>query len=547
MANSYDTTPNNFPKGESVKSVTQYLDLAGLTTFWGKAKSYIDDQDKALYAQVTSDIQAADSAMRKYVESLEVNGITVTTDAKEGQLGTELSVEITGKDITVGENGGDTYKNLKVDAAIAGVDTRLKAVETELNEGVVNQLTITATHDTTADDPAKEWLKVTTGAGPQTGNVSIDFDDTAIDQKFEDLDAEISDLIANAGVTNVKVVDVDNADGKTDYTGRSGLVEISLDGTKTGTVTGDASYERGDITITLDETELDTALDNIDTAIATEIADRKEDIALLAGTGYTPANGDTAGTWSESVKYTNIAEISERLADIDEDLVTKITEGTSTENFVTLAVGGADGSGDKEITITLDDSALKDYTDQNEGNWKALNDLKVNDKAIITVTTTVDAEGKESQVTVTKNSIVLDSSNINREGTTTTIEEALEEHDQKLRALVEATEFVGVVAWDPTAVTIGAGVNDNGVIDYPISGTNVPEGLKMQNGDIILTADGKEYILDANAIGGAKFVELGDTSNEVSRISALEDWVDKNYITAAEINALDWNAPASFK
>ena len=90
MANSYDTTPNNFPKGESVKSMTQYLDLAGLTAFWGKAKTYIDDQDKALYTQVTADILKADSDMRKYVETLEVNGVKVTTNAKEGQLGTEL-------------------------------------------------------------------------------------------------------------------------------------------------------------------------------------------------------------------------------------------------------------------------------------------------------------------------------------------------------------------------------------------------------------------------------------------------------------------------
>lgn len=545
MANSYDTAPNNFPKDGAAKSMTQYLDLAGLTSFWGKAKSYIDDQDKALYAQVTKDIQASDLAMRKYVETLEVNGVKVTTDAtydQDGNLtsaGKELSVEITGKEITVGKNGGDTYKDSKVDAAIADVDSRLSTVETELNEGVVNTLTITATHDTTADDPAKEWLKVTTN-NTTTGDITVDFNDTAIDQKFEDLDAEIADLIANAGVTNVKVVDVDNADGKADYTGRSGLVEISLDGTKTGTVSGDASFERGDITITLDETELDTALDNIDTAIATEVADRKEDIGLLAGAGYTPADGANAGAWSADVKYKNIAAISERLADIDEDLVTKITEGASKENFVTLAVGGADGSGDKEITITLDDSALKDYTDHNDANLKALDGLTINGQAIISAKV---PEGGE-YVTVAKQNIVLDASNINRQGQDVSIEDALEEHDQKLRALVEATEFVGVVTWDPTKATVGAGVDDHGVTDYPISGEGVPADLKMQNGDIILTSDGKEYILDAKA---GKFVELGDTSNEVSRITALENWVDKNYITANDINALDWTPLASFK
>lgn len=94
--------------------------------------------------------------------------------------------------------------------------------------------------------------------------------------------------------------------------------------------------------------------------------------------------------------------------------------------------------------------------------------------------------------------------------------------DKKVAALASATTFAGVVEWDPKNATVGEGVADDaGVKAYPIT----VDGVKvadLQNGDVVIKGD-KEYVLDAN---NNKFVELGDTTQEVSRIGALETTIN---------------------
>lgn len=110
-------------------------------------------------------------------------------------------------------------------------------------------------------------------------------------------------------------------------------------------------------------------------------------------------------------------------------------------------------------------------------------------------------------------------------GSITALSEGLVTAVDKISALISATEFVGVVSWDPANVAIGTGVAANGVTSYPITGKNgtvVPADTKLQNGDIVIF-ENKEYILDATA---GEFVELGDTTAEATRLTNIEAWIN---------------------
>lgn len=299
---------------------TYYLDVAGLTTFWGKVKEYVNAQDNALRTAVKTKIDNNDAAIRSYIESLEINGLLVNSDKTEGKLGTALTLTIDGDKIKVlgeknnkGENqtpaaekawtiGGnwDTNKSARgnsysdgeftIESALANVDARLDAVQGELLEGVVSGLVVDTKHgDYTADTEdggKKEWVKVTGSAVdtiPEVGNapykrgdLTIVIDDTAINTQFNGIDSKIADLEANAGVTDIKVTDIDH-----NTTTNKGLVEISLKGTKTtdGNTVTDAegqtgALRRGQIEIILDESGLDEKLDGIDSKI-NALVDRK--------------------------------------------------------------------------------------------------------------------------------------------------------------------------------------------------------------------------------------------------------------------------------
>lgn len=550
MANTYDTTPKNFESG-AAQSITRYLDLAGLTTFWGKVKDYVDTQDSALWTAAKNKIDADDTAVRSYIESLTVNGVEVDSNKSADAEGTSLSVEINashidvdydGKEGTTAPDGGYT-----VQTAIADIDTRLDAVQTELAEGVVSGLIVDATHGTYAE-ATKAWVDVTevgtnnngTDDVFQTGDIKIVVDDTAINEKFVAIDQEIADLEANAGVTNIKVVDV-NEETATN----KGLVEISITGTKAaaGEQAGNSDFHRGDITITLDESGLDEKIDGIDATVADEIADRKADSSLLAGDGAEiGADGKLAWkTGDDAVTYQNISDISARLDEIDADLVTKIEEGSSVENYVTFEVTPSAAEGDKSISLTINDSSLADYIAANENNLTKLADtaiaettnkaLTVNGKSIITVTPgELDGDKVKTQVAVVGSSITLTTEDINRPGDGgKQLEEQLVEYDNKIAALASATHFRGVTE---------SAITDGGTETVKIDGKD----LVPEEGDIVISmnSDGDEGKSREYIWSNGKWYELGDTTAEAARLTKVENWIDTNFITVADIEGLNW-------
>lgn len=594
MANSYDTTPINFPTGSQVKSETRYLDLAGLTSFWNKAKTYIDKHDKQVFDKLNEQSDNYNAAIRAYIETLTVNGIQVTTDKDvEGNngVGFNLDMELGGEHIKVrkvadgsadvawdvtkewsdNKNArGYSYSDgvWKVDDAIENIDARLDAVQAELLEGVVSGLNVTTTHgeynsgtgdDETDDVPNKAWVNVTGSAvspDKQVGDLTIDIDDTAINDKFNALDEEIDFLVANAGVTNIQVTDVDGA-----TTNNKALVELSLRGTKLadGTLTNANDFEaegvtdvlrRGNIDLILDETALDEKLDAVDTTIATEIADRKEDVANLSGSGYTVADGATAGAWSDDVKYQDITVLSERLAEIDENLVAKIVDGNDpvdgghgdlnaqNEKYVSFTVdesstsnGGA-GKNDKNIVLTLNDTKLQDFIGSLNSQLAVLNDFKINDHTAITSVVNTDGDGY-GNIAITKNDITLTTEHINRPSGAE-LETTLSGYDAKITALASATHFRG--AYDTISEACEA-IKDQGDVvivgnkEYVYYDPAVTDADYQPNGDFK-----PEYVVKDSCL-----VELGDTEAETQRIAALEYWVDNNFITTADIDGLDWS------
>lgn len=574
MANNY--LGKNFPtslESQADGVTTKYLNLQGLADFWAKTKGYVDAQDLKLFNAAKAKIDDNDAAVRAYIESLTVNGNLVGSNKAEGQLGTELSVTIDGNDILVSGEAGDKveipvygsegytldkasngYVGYKVDEAFANVDARLDGIEKELVEGVVNSLEVKTergdyveyTKDenggvstsTTVTD--KVWVSISkegsegdNGFAKSTGDIVFTVDDTAINEKFGKLDEEINELVANAGVTNIAVSDVDGAENN-----RKGLVEISLQGTKdpvgvNSAYVGDGS-KRGDILITLDETALDDALDQIDTTIADEIADRKQNVQFLAGDNAVIDSTTGEISWKPDTQtYGSLTAVSARLDEIDNDLVTAIEDKTQNEKYVSFDVKKSAESGDKSIELTLDDAKLQEYITKNEANLSALGDtadgqnkvLKVNGHTLITVTPGSNADYPQN--TVSSESITLTTKDINRDPSNKNLEEQLADYDAKLDALTTATHFRGVYNSLAEAKTeIGDDLDFGDIVI-----------IKTDSGD-------KEYIYNADPTKGgyvydeSQWVELGDTSVENQRIQKLETWVDNNIISQSEIYAL---------
>lgn len=585
MANKFETAPNNFG---TPKSETRYLDLAGLTSFWAKVKTYVDTADKQVFDKLNEQSDNYNAAIRAYIESLTVNGQDVVSSKTDG-VGTDLTVTIGGEDIAVRRDAdsaddvewdvtkdwdvnkaarGHSYSDgaWKIDDAIENIDARLDAVQSELLEGVVSGLNVTSTHgtynngtDTDTDDVAnKKWVAVTGKAystSKQVGDLTLNIDDTAINDQFNSLDEKINFLEANAGVTNIKVTDIDDT-----QTTNKGLVELSLKGTKlpTGENNTDANgvtdaLRRGDIEIILDESVLDDKLDKVDLAVATEVDDRKEDVGNLAGTGYTIAAGTTAGAWSADVSYQNITAISDRLDQIDDNLVTKIVDGNDAvegghgdlnaenEKYVSFAVAETStGNGnDKIITLTLDDEKLQEYVEANEVNIAELADLDINGLKPVAVTTTGTGAYQQNKITVSR--IDLTTEHIHRPSATegqpgANLETTLEAYDAKMTALASATHFRGRYTTIAEAL---AAIKDQGDVviignkEYVYYDDAVTDEDYAANGDF-----NADYVVKEGCL-----VELGDTEAETQRIGAIETWIDNNYITVADINALDWEAP----
>jgi hypothetical protein len=556
MANNY--LGKNFGKFSDEANAdgitTKYLNLQGLTDFWGKIKTYVDDQDTTLFNAAKTKIGNVDSALRSYIETLTINGQQIISDKAEGKLGANLTVEIGGEDIKVNHNGtaaaegekyagniGETTNKYTVREAFADVDTRLDAMEKAIGENIINAIEVVDTPAGTEAKPTPNYVSFTkeTSGDAKNGDytVKLTVDETKLDTKIAALDEQITELEANAGVAGIRVVDTDSVVEGEKHTN---LVEISLETLKVNDrsdvdVQGSdgETYYKSLVTLKVDETGLAQDLNEIDTAISTEVADRKEDVKNLAGDGYTVADGATAGAWGTGVTYNNITDISERLDQIDANLVTTIdvvdTDATGAPNWVAFTKEDkANDNGDNTVTLTVDESKLGEYITKNEANLSALSGLTVNGHEVITVTPA--AEGAtHPQVTVAHTDVVLSTADITRNTVagaagTKNLEDQLTEYDNKLAALASATHFRG--KYDSLDLAVAA-VKDQG--DIVIVGLKEYVYYDAAQGDDFTA----EYVPSK-----ANFVELGDVEEEQTRIENLEDWVDTNIISSTEIDTI---------
>lgn len=565
--------------------VNKYLNLEGLSSFWTKAKQYITNSQDAQTTAITNAYISEDNAIRDFIGTLSINGhklakYTAGAENAPGTLALESDLVIDSADVplteaakaalkegnvvAVGGNGVAYAKAETVDAGLIQLDTRMDAVETAFKQGVVNNLTTTVTHASYAggndypvegEKSAKAWVKVTENA-KAVGEVSVNIDDTAINAKMTTIDQEIATLQANAGVVGIKVVDSPAKDGDaTDNYVKFTMSPIGVNGgnpdanvDKEGVGAG---YSKGYIELTVDETGLDNKITSITTDLSDEIADRKADVALLAGNrGAIGEDGKFA--WDESkftgtVKYDNISTIAQRLETIDSSVVTKVTvvdnpgagSADADKDLITFTSSAAEnGTGD--IVLTLDHDKLNKRIQAIDTLDAEFAKFSVNGHNLFTKTS---GDGV-SPVTGTAAAVTLYATDIKRgsgdsDADKATIAQTFTTLEGKIAALASATEFKGVVSWDPTKVTITAnGVDAAGVAQYKITGDGVTGEVIMQNGDIVITGGtdtlSKEYILDA---AKSKFFELGDTTSEQTQLTEIQNWINAP-ITESEIAAL---------
>lgn len=385
-----------------------------------------------------------------------------------------------------------------------------------------NATKVASSHGTVADkvesslhSTSATWVNVTEAADA-AGTTTYTVDDSNINKQFGYIDAQMAEIKANAGVTGIKVVDADNAED-------GDFVKLTFDGSKNG----ENGFEKGDVTITLDNSKLDAKVTELETADSNEAASREADVRLLAGTAYTAGTAGNVGSWAEdgSPTYKSITELSNRLVAIDNSIVTKVTVVDASEDktkYVTLSSDAENGTGD--ITLTFDDTKLE----------KKIVDLVQADTDETTARKTADALLAGDGWDATNGNAW---SSAPTYATIATLSQKLVSAEGKIDALSSATHFRGVV----TALPEKALEN----LDY---------------GDIIIVqADGasKEYIYNADpeaeghVYSKDNWVELGDTKEEETRLSYLETWVGDgvasgSYITNADINAMfadGWSLP----
>ena len=565
--------------------VNKYLNLEGLSSFWTKAKQYITNSQDAQTTAITNAYISEDNAIREFIGTLSINGhklakYTVGAENAPGTLALESDLVIDSADVpltdaakaalkegnvvAVGGSGVAYAKAETVDAGLIQLDTRMDAVETAFKQGVVNNLTTTVTHASYAggndypvdgEKSAKAWVKVTENA-KAVGEVSVNIDDTAINAKMTTIDQEIATLQANAGVVGIKVVDSPAKDGDaTDNYVKFTMSPIGVNGGNSDANVDKegvgAGYSKGYIELTVDETGLDNKITSITTDLSDEIADRKADVTLLAGNrGAIGEDGKFA--WDESkftgtVKYDNISAIAQRLETIDSSVVTKVTvvdnpgadSADADRDLITFTSSAAEnGTGD--IVLTLDHDKLNKRIQAIDTLDAEFSKFSVNGHNLFTKTS---GDGV-SPVTGTAAAVTLYATDIKRgsgdsDADKATIAQTFTTLEGKIAALASATEFKGVVSWDPTKVTITAnGVDAAGVAQYKITGDGVTGEVIMQNGDIVITGGtdtlSNDYILDSAKY---KFFELGDTTSEQTQLTEIQNWINAP-ITESEIAAL---------
>lgn len=554
--------------------VNKYLNLAGLSSFWTKAKQYISNSQDAQTTAITNAYTAEDNAIRNFIGTLSINGHKLaeytagdTNAAGTLALGSDLTIDSAdvpltdaakaalkeGNVVAVGGNGAAYTAADTVDAGLIQLDTRMDAVETAFKQGVVNNLTTTVTHASYAggndypvegEKSAKAWVKVTENA-KAVGEVSVNIDDTAINTKMTSIDQEIATLQANAGVVGIKVVDSPTKDAAaTDNYVKFTMTPVGVNGgssdaniDKEGVGAG---YSKGYIELTVDESGLDSKITTITTDLSDEVADRKADVVLLAGNrGAIGEDGKfawDASKFTGTVKYDNISSIAQRLETIDSSVVTKVTvvdnpgaDSTDADKDLITFTSSAAENGTGDIVLTLDHDKLNKRIQAIDTLDAEFAKYSVNGKPLFTKTS---GDGV-SPVTGTAAAVVLTGADIARGSGDTdadkaTIAQTFTTLEGKIAALASATEFKGVVSWDPTKVTVTAnGVDAAGVAQYKITGEGVTGDVIMQNGDIVITGGtdslSKEYILDA---AKSKFFELGDTTSEQTQLTEIQNWIN---------------------
>lgn len=559
--------------------INKYLNLAGLTSFWTKAKQYITNSQDAQTTAITNAYTAEDNGIRNFIGTLSINGhkLAKYTAGAANAAGTltledDLMIDsadvpltdaakaalVAGNVVAVGGNGAAYGDATTVDAGLIQLDTRMDAVETAFKQGVVNNLTTTVTHASytggndypvEGEKTAKAWVKVTENA-KAVGEVSVNIDDTEINTKMTSIDQEIATLQANAGVVGIKVVDSPTKDASAS----DNYVKFTM--TPTGVNGGGhnatvdkegvgAGYSKGYIELTVDETALDNKITTITTDLTDEVTDRKADVVLLAGNrGAIGENGKFAWDdtkWTGDVKYNNISAIAQRLETIDSSVVTKVTvedvPGTGTDADLITFTSDKDDTGTGDIKLTLNHSQLNQRIQAIDTLDAEFAKYSVNGKPLFTKS----SGDNVSPVTGAATAVVLTGADINRDASegAATIAQTFTTLEGKIAALASATEFKGVVSWDPTNVTITqSGVDAAGVAQYKITGDNVSGEVIMQNGDIVITGGtdslNKEYILDA---ANNRFFELGDTTSEQTQLTEIQTWINTP-ISESEIAAL---------
>lgn len=515
MAKDFNTAPNNF--GTENVSVTKYLDLAGLSAFWTKAKGYVDDQDQALYDQLHGEIENVNSTALDRIDALSVNGLTFGDYSDK--------IVLTSENINHGTEAADGSQPT-VSSTLISMAEDLEGIHEILGEGatsVVNSVEFDVTHATTTVEGQPEatvhaYVDVT--CENKTGELVVKVDDTNIHDKFVELDETIADLEAAAGVASAKVVN------STESGENAGLVSLSIDNTEQK-VEADGSY-KGNITITMDDSELVSKLGSVDQTLK-DHADGIE------------ANAE------------GIQANAEAIAALQEGTVTDVTKSEdSKENYVSLTIAyaketqkGEDGETDVEVetndvVVTIDDSSLKEYTDSVDDKLAQIAAVTVNGKSIIS---TID-DGYTGQAVVLGAQDIAYSAADAAEGT---VAGKISEFDAAIASLASATHFLGVAT---TTLTDGCSTD---VIELA-NGKTVSD---LVNGDVVIAMNdeggvsvSKEFVwvtneeYDAATEGSVKgwWYMLGDTTAEAARLDKIETWIDENYITETDIDNLFENA-----
>lgn len=487
----FDTTASNFSTN---KVETKYLDLAGLSLFWDKAKKYVDDADGAQYTKITGEWSAATDALTNRIDALSVNGKTFS---EEGD-----AIVLTAADVEYKQKDGEKPA-VSVEAGMDALASEISAIQGILGEEattVVNSVAFEANHDyTTGEGESTTTVNgetyVSVSADNTSGNVKVTVDDTKIDAAFKAVADQMETLEAAAGVSSAKV---ENA-------GENLLVELSISSDTDGT----DGAKKGAVTLTLD-----------DTALVDHLGDMQDGI---------DANAEAIGKNAEAIgkNADAIAANAEAIAALQNGTVTSVTEGDgSVETYVSLDIAKVKVKqtvDDKEvevetndIVVTLDDTNLSTAI-------SALGGLTINGKTPYAIS----AEG-----VVTASAVTLAAGDI-KMADDTDLESKINSLDDEIAALASATHFIGVTTDELYDGAVAGNITIDGETVTPV------------DGDIVIAVEKDTKASCEFICSGGHWYLLGDTTAEQTRLSAVETWIDNNIISKSEIEALFSETPAT--